>query len=86
MSEPIGHVTWGAACRAELLTRDTWRVTIGGVEQPDMARAFGDLYRDAYKGPSDGFYGYGILEDLARLMDGTFVFHQPPKAAPGVVY
>jgi hypothetical protein len=45
-----------------------------------------NLYADrtVYGGPSDGFYGYSVLRDLAEQMGGRFRFNTPPPQEDAV--
>lgn len=79
-SAPLGSVTWSASpVVAELFARDSWRVTIGGADDPELASSLAELYRDAYRGPADGAYGYRILADLAATTGGVLAWAVPPR-------
>jgi hypothetical protein len=65
---------------AELLAGGTWRVTSHGQAFPNVARNLAAYYDDEwYDGPSDGYYGERILQDLAARIGGkmTFVTQAP---------
>ncbi len=87
MRKPIGTATYaGGGIVAELLGVDEWRVTVAGKDDPGMARNLTAIYRDAYGGPSDGYYGQRILRDLAERMGGTYTFRDLPPPDPHEIH
>lgn len=80
MNEPIGWVLYGGgSILAELIDTNQWRVHVGQKRDAALEKGLAVLYADAYRGPQDGLYGRGILQDLAKRMDGTWFFTpQPP--------
>jgi hypothetical protein len=86
MSEPIGSVTYGnGSVVAELWGRDNWQVYLSGKENPGMARGLKAMYADTYNGPSDGYYGQLILNDLAGWTGGTMTIRDFPPAGPNEI-
>jgi hypothetical protein len=77
----VGYVRWGddVRNRAELFDDGSWRVTYRGADDPWRARDFAVLYR-AWERDAGLPYGHGILPDLARLIGGTYVVHEPPPS------
>lgn len=75
----VGRVTWGEldVNRAVLFADGRWRVTSGDVERPETAANLA-IHYDGWDRHPSLYYGQGILPDLADLMGGTHVFHQPP--------
>ena len=87
MSEPIGYVAYmeGMAL-AELFGEDRWRVTVAGKDDPATARNLTEMYRDAYRGPQEGYYGQKILQDAAKMLGGVAVVNPVKPAASEQVY
>lgn len=82
MSEPrvIGKATWHKGNSvAELIGLNVWRVTVNGERDYRTERNLTAIYRDrlVYGGPSDGYYGYTVLKDVARMFNGEFSFNAP---------
>jgi hypothetical protein len=83
-----GTVSWQGPTVAELWDENVWKVRINGEPDPLLERNLTILYADRilYGGPSDGFYGYAILRDLANMMGGRFRFIKPPDVDDGRIY
>lgn len=79
----VGFVAWGGDSTATLHADGSWLVEHGGVAAPVLARMLGSHYEGWDRSPSL-YYGQRILPDLARILGGEHVFHQPEPAPPGV--
>jgi hypothetical protein len=85
--KPIGYAEWGNV-RAELWGVNVWRAWRGGKPDAELVRRLATIYedREVYRGPSDGFYGFAVLRDLADQMGGTFKFNAPKSSGRDVAY
>lgn len=73
-----GYATWNnGETIASLVGENEWLVTVNGERDVILERNIKEIYADrlVYRGPSDGFYGAAVLEDLANSMGGTFVYN-----------
>jgi hypothetical protein len=87
VKKPIGFVSWEGPTVAELWGVNLWRVTVNGKLDPILTNNIREIYRDrlVYRGPSEGYYGYRILVDLAEQMKGRMVFNpHPPIPADAI--
>lgn len=84
----IGFASWQGPTVAELWGTNVWKVKVAGIPDPVLARNLTNVYADriVYSGPSDGFYGFAILRDLAEQMGGRFRFYEPPSPQGEVIY
>jgi hypothetical protein len=84
----IGMASWQGPTVAELWGFNVWVARVNGVQDTQLERNLTSLYADriVYGGPSDGFYGYAILKDLAEQMGGRFRFIEPDPPQGEVVY
>jgi hypothetical protein len=80
----IGFASWQGPVVAELWGRNVWRVKVNGKDDPVMTRNITGLYSDrlVYGGPGDGYYGFSVLDDLAKQMNGRFTYYGPPVTIP----
>ncbi len=88
MATMIGFASWQGPTVAELWGVNRWVAKTNGIRDPQLEKNLTGLYADriVYSGPSDGFYGYAVLKDLAEQMDGRFQFNIPPPVQGGVDY
>jgi hypothetical protein len=83
----IGFTSWQGPTVAQLWGFNQWLVKVNGERDTRTERNLAAIYADrlVYDGPSDGFYGYKVLADLAKEMDGRFTFY-PPDTPQGVIF
>lgn len=84
----IGFASWQGPTVAELWGVNVWVAKVDGKRDPALERNLRNLYDDriVYSGPSDGFYGFDVLKDLADQMGGRFRFNEPPQTGGDVIY
>jgi hypothetical protein len=86
MATMLGYASWQGPTVAELWGVNVWVAKVNGNRDPVLEKNLTNLYADrtVYGGPSDGFYGYSVLRDLAEQMGGRFRFNTPPPQEDAV--
>lgn len=88
MPQLIGYASWQGPTVAELWGDNVWVCRVAGVPDATLERNLTALYADrvVYDGPSNGYYGFSVLRDLAEQMGGRFSFNMPPPSEGGIEF